>query len=139
MTVTYSPTTTKLNRLKVALGSAAITPASGYSVDAAGSAGFLVIGTSSLAAPSTGVLATFTLQYPSFSYAGNTATLLGTTLTATASATGTAASAAFWDKNSAAIITGLTVGTSGSDINLNSTSISSTQSVSITSGTITHP
>lgn len=36
-------------------------------------------------------------------------------------------------------VTGLTVGTSGSDINLDSTSITSGQSVSITSGTVTEP
>jgi hypothetical protein len=39
---------------------------------------------------------------------------------------------------SATIVNNLTVGTSGSDINLNSTSISSGQTVTLTAGTITH-
>jgi hypothetical protein len=36
------------------------------------------------------------------------------------------------------VVTGLTVGTSGSDINLNSVSITNGQTVTLTSGTITH-
>jgi hypothetical protein len=135
MSVTYAVNATALNRLKVALASGAVTPASGASVDAAGAAGSLQIGTSSLSGV-TGVLATITLQDPSFTFATRTATLAGTPLSGTASATGTAALAQICDSNNVPIITGLTVGTSGTDIIIGSTSITSGETVTVTSGTI---
>ena len=55
-----------------------------------------------------------------------------------ADATGTAAEARIKDGDGTARITGLTVGTSGSDINLDSVSITAGQTVTINSGTITH-
>jgi hypothetical protein len=42
------------------------------------------------------------------------------------------------DGGGTAIVSGLTVGTSGQDINLNSTSITNGQTVTISTGTITH-
>ncbi len=134
MAVSYAVNATALNRLKVSLGSNAITPASGNSVDAAG-AGSLVIGTSSLSG-ATGVLATITLQNPSFSYATRTATLLGVPLSATASGSGTAAKAEIRDNSGVAIITGLTVGTSATDVIIGSTTINSGDTVTCTAGTL---
>lgn len=63
----------------------------------------------------------------------------GTPLSATAGTTGTAAAAeVFTYGGGTPVITGLTVGTSGSDINLSSTSIVSGQSVTLTAASITH-
>ena len=134
MTVVYS-TTIKNARLQAMALAGSTT--NGSSIDNAASFGQLVIGTSALSG-ATGVLATITLPKPSFSIASAVATLLGVPLSATASATGTAAKAEFRDSTGLVVISGLTVGTSGSDINLNSTSITSGQTVTITSGTITH-
>jgi hypothetical protein len=55
-----------------------------------------------------------------------------------ADATGTAANAIVTDSADTTVISGLTVGTSGTDIVLDSTSITAGQTVSLTSGTITH-
>lgn len=129
-------TATKNNRLSVALLAASVTPASGQSVDSNSSFGTLVIGTSGLTG-ATGVLATITLQKPSFSISGGVATLLGVPLSATASATGTAALANLRDSAGNTIASGMTVGTSGTDVVLNSVSISSGQTITVTSGTIT--
>lgn len=126
----------KNNRLSVALLAAAVTPSAGQSVDAGSSFGTLVIGTSALTG-ATGVLATITLQKPSFSISGGVATLLGVPLSATASATGTAALANLRDSAGNTIGSGMTVGLSGTDVVLNSLSISSGQTVTVTSGTIT--
>lgn len=135
MAVTYL-TATKNNRLKMTFLAGAVTPATGEAVDAGGT-GQLVIGTSALSG-ATGVLATLTLASPSVSISGGVATLLGVPLTVNASATGTAAKAEFRNSAGTAIITGLTVGTSGSDVNLSTTSLVSGSPVTITAGTITH-
>lgn len=100
-------------------------------------AGSLVIGTSSLSG-ATGVLATITLSATPGTVTTGVLTLSGTPLSATASASGTAAKAEFRNNAGTVIVSGLTVGTSGSDINLTSTSITSGQTVTVTSGTITH-
>lgn len=126
-------TATKANRLKIALLAGAVTPSSGQSVDSGSGVGNLVIGTSGMAT----VLATIPLQKPSFSVSGGTATVLGTPISATASASGTAAVAQLQDSAGNVIAGGMTVGTSGADVNLNSTTISSGQTVTLTSGTIT--
>ena len=136
MAVNYAVATTALNRLKVSLASGAITPASGTSVDAAGGFGQLVVGTSGLSG-ATGVLATFTLQNPSFTFATRTATLAGTPLTATASATGTAALAELRDNGGTTIINNLTVGTSGTEIIISpSTTITNGQTVTCSAGSL---
>ena len=104
------------------------------------SAGQLVIGTAALAG-ATGVLATIALPTAPFVVSGTgtiVATLQGTPLSATASATGTAAKAELRNNGGTTVCSGLTVGTSGSDINLTSTSVTSGQTVTVTSGTITH-
>jgi hypothetical protein len=101
----------------------------------AGAAGKLEIGTAAMAT----VLATITLADPASSVAGSVLTLLGVPLTdASADATGTAAAARIRTSADADVVTGLTVGTAGTDIILDSVSITAGQSVTITSGTITH-
>ena len=136
MSVNYAVNQTALNRLAVALGAGAVTPVSGNSVDAAGNYGLFVIGTSALSG-ATGVLATITLQNPSFSYATRTATMLGVPLSATATGSGTAAKAEFRDKNSVTIINSLTVGTSATDVIISSTTITAGDTITCTAGTIT--
>lgn len=100
--------------------------------------GVLVIGTSALSG-ATGVCATITLQKPSATISGRVLTLSGTPLTANASASCTAAKAELRDSAGTVVVSGFTVGTSGSDINLITTSITSGQPVQVTSGSITHP
>ena len=93
-------------------------------------AGFVTLVTIPFDVPSTG----------SFGAASSgVITANGTPLSATASNTGTAAVAeVFTFGGGTPVITGLTVGTSGSDINLSSTSIVSGQSVTLTAANITH-
>lgn len=101
------------------------------------SAGTLVIGTSALSG-ATGVLVTFTLGTTPGTVSSGVLTISGTPLTSTASGTGTAAKAELRDNAGNVIVSGLTVGTSGTDIIINATAISSGQSVTLSSGTITH-
>jgi hypothetical protein len=105
-------------------------------IDAGAGAGKLEIGTTGMAS----VLATITLGDPSAAAAsGGVLTFSGFPRSDTsADNTGTAAAARIRDSNNTDIVTGLTVGTSGSDINLDSTSITAGQTVTITSATITH-
>jgi len=135
MAVVHAVNQTILNRLRMATDAGAVTPGIGTSVDANSGFGQLVIGTASLSG-ATGVLVTITLQKPSFSYFGVTATMLGVPLSAVATATGTAAMAYLSDSAGTVIISGLTVGTSGTDIMLVSASISAGQTVTINSATI---
>jgi hypothetical protein len=136
MAVNYN-TTVKTNRLTVmndAISGRTFTAGSG------GAAGKLVIGTSGLSG-ATGVLATITtLSNPAFSCSAGVATLSGVPLSVAASATGTAALASFRTSADADVITGLTVGVGGGfDVQLNSTSITIAQTVTITAvSTITH-
>ena len=103
-----------------------------------GTAGTLEIATAAYAS----ILATIALQKPSFSVGGTPPnckiTMLGVTLSATAGNTGTAAVARIKDSSANVVINNLSVGTSATDIVLNSTSITSGQTVSITAGSITH-
>lgn len=105
-------------------------------IDAGSGAGTLEIGTTGFGS----VLAILTLADPS-------ATVSGTTLTfdfdpdiedTSANASGTAAEARIKDSNGNVIISGLTVGTSGTDMILDSVAITSGQRVVLTTGTITH-
>lgn len=89
------------------------------------------------------VLATITLATTAFTVSSGVATLQGTPLSDTsADATGTASKAEIRNNSGTPIITGLTVGVGGSfDVNLTSTSITATQTVTITGSppsTITH-
>lgn len=105
-------------------------------IDAGAGAGKLEIGTTGMGT----VLATITLGDPSAAAASSgVLTFSGFPRSDTsADATGTAAAARIRDSNNTDIVTGLTVGTSGSDINLDSVSITAGQTVTITSATITH-
>jgi len=103
----------------------------------AGSAGSLVIGTSSLSG-ATGVLATVTLPNPASTVSGDVLTLAGTPLSATASASGTAAKAEIRNNAGTVIVGNLSVGTSASDITVNTVTVTSGQTVTVTAGTITH-
>lgn len=105
-------------------------------IDAGAGAGKLEIGTTAMGT----VLATVTLADPSAAAAASgVLTFSGFPRSDTsADATGTAAAARIRDSNNVDIITGLSVGTTGSDINLDSVSITAGQTVTITSATITH-
>ena len=96
--------------------------------------GTLEIGTTGMAS----VLATFGLSVSGGSVANGVWTLAFDASTVAATAAGTAAAARIKDSGGTAQITGLTVGTSGSDINLDNTSIASGQNVSLSTATITH-
>jgi len=105
-------------------------------VTAIGSAGVLEIGTTGMSS----VLATIALGNPAGTTSGGVLTFSGFPRSDTsADATGTAAAARIRTASGGTdIITGLTVGTSGSDINLDSVSITTGQTVTINSATITH-
>lgn len=134
MTVTYNATV-KTNRLSNVVDAiASKTYASGTGTALAGS---LVIGTSALSG-ATGVLATITLNATPATVSGNVLTISGVPLSATASASGTAALAEIRNNAGTTIVSGLTVGTSGADIIINTTAITSGQTVQLNSGTITH-
>ena len=108
------------------------------------------IGTSGLlklfASDGTTLLATFTLA----TTAGDTSTTPGTLilndqngattgiLNTTALFSGTATLAKIQTSGSVDIITGLTVGTSGADLILDNNVLTSSQAITITTGTITH-
>lgn len=131
MTTTYN---TAAGNARLVAGLTAAVP--GQSVDGQGSPGLLVIGTNALSG-ATGVLATITLQLPSFTISNKVATLAGTPLTTSATGTGTAAKAELRDSSSNTIISGLTVGVSGTDITVNNTSVVNALNVTCTAGTIT--
>lgn len=97
-----------------------------------GATGKLVIGTSGMAS----TLATLSMSATAGTVSNGILTFNAIT-SATAGASGTAAEAKITDGTND-IVTGLTVGTSGTNIVLSSVSITSGDSVSITSGTITH-
>jgi hypothetical protein len=84
------------------------------------------------------VLVIITLSDPSFIESGGVITMAGVPKTGIAGNTGTAAVARIKDGGGTTKVNNLTVGTSATDIILNSTSITSAQAVTLTSGTITH-
>ena len=104
---------------------------------AIGTTGVLEIGTTGMAS----VLATIALGNPAAAAAsGGVLTFSGFPRSDTsADASGTAAAARIRTASGGTdIVTGLTVGTTGSDINLDSVSITAGQTVTINSATITH-
>lgn len=105
-------------------------------IDAGASAGSLEIGTTGMAS----VLATFTLVEPCGSVSGAVLTFDFDPDISDVSAdnSGIAAEARIKDGSGTAVITGLTVGTSGTDVVLDSVSITAGQTVTLTTGTITH-
>ncbi|MFB4265330.1 hypothetical protein [Nonomuraea sp. GTA35] len=114
-------------------------------IDAGAAAGKLrVYSGSQPAGPDTAVagqtlLAEFTLADPSFGAASTgVITLAGTPRTTTGVAAGTASWFRILDSNNVAVADGA-VGTSGAELNLNTTTISVGVNVEVTSGTITMP
>lgn len=103
-------------------------------IDAGASAGVLEIGTTSMAS----VLASITLADPCGSVSGGVLTFTMPQSDTSADATGTAAEARIKDSSGTVIISGLTVGTSGSNINLSSLAVTAGDTVTLSSATITH-
>jgi predicted TIM-barrel enzyme len=138
MAVNYSPTL-KTNRMTALNEIIQNRTAGAYTGTA--TAGKLVIGDGTLAGPgATGVLVTLTLKIPPGSVTADHWDIdcVSPALAANATATGTASKAEIRNNADAVIVSGLTVGTSGTNIILNSTSITNTQNVAVTSGIITH-
>lgn len=107
-------------------------------IDAGGAAGKIELGTSSMGS----TLATITLSGTSTSGAtisGSVLTFVGFPKTVAASAGGTLAASRVRTSASADVITGLTVGTSASDVIVDNTSVANGQNVTVAaSPTITH-
>lgn len=103
-------------------------------IDGGAGPGTLEIGTTGMAS----VLAVLTLADPCGTISSGVLTFTVPFSDASADATGTAAAARVKDSSGNIVISGLTVGTSGTDVVLTSTSITSGQAVTITSAAITH-
>lgn len=105
-------------------------------IDAGAGTSTIEIGTSGMGT----VLAVFDLPDPCGTVTNGVLTFdMDPDLTdSSANASGTAAAARIKDGDGTVVISGLTVGTSGADVNLDSVSITSGQMVTLTSGTITH-
>lgn len=86
----------------------------------------------------TTVLATFGLSVSGGTIATDTWTLTFDATTVSAGATGTADSAQIKTSVGTADLTGLTVGTSGTDIIIDNTSINTGQNVTVSNATIQH-
>lgn len=123
MAVTYT-TALKTTRMNAVL----------TAIDAGSGAGKLEIGTSGMGT----VLATITLADPAGSVTNGVLTITTPRSDSSADASGTAAAARIRDSDNNDVVTGLTVGTSGTDIVLDSVSITAGQAVTLNSGTITH-
>lgn len=123
MSVTYN--TNVLNsRLQVVLSA----------IDAGAGNGILTIGTAGMAV----ILATIILAKPCGTVATGVLTFLGVPLTDSyADSTGTAAAAQVTDSTGTVVISGLTVGTAGTDMIISSTTVTQGDIVSLTAGTIT--
>lgn len=105
-------------------------------IDAGAGPGILEIGTAGMGT----VLVTITFNDPSAPNAsGKVLTFSGFPKDSNPTASGTAAAARIRDSTNADVGTGLTVGTSGTDIVLNTTTIQVGIPVTINSATITHP
>jgi hypothetical protein len=105
-------------------------------INAGSGAGKLKIGTAAMAS----TLAVLTLTDPAGTVSGDILTLDFDPDISDSSAdnSGTAAAATITDSDDNVIVSGLTVGTSGTNIVLDSTSITAGQTVTITAGTLTH-
>jgi hypothetical protein len=113
--------TTRMNDVKAA-------------IDAGSGPGTLEIGTASMAV----VLGILTLSDPCGTVSGDTLTFSTITSDSSANNTGTAAAARIKDSDGNAVVTGLTVGTSGANINLNDVDIVAGGPIAVTSATLTH-
>jgi hypothetical protein len=85
------------------------------------------------------LLATFTMPNPAGTTASGVWTIdMDPDLSTTGAADGTAAVATITDSSDTEVITGLTVGTGSEDIVLDNASITTGQTVTLATGTITH-
>lgn len=123
MAVTYS-TAVKSNRMTQVLNA----------IDGGSAGGTLEIGTTGMAS----VLAIITLADPSGSVTTGVLTLTMPQSDTSADATGTAAEARIKDSSGTVVVSGLTVGTSGANINLSSVGITAGDTVTLSSAAITH-
>lgn len=123
MAVIYS-TTVKSSRMTVVRDA----------IDNGTSGGTLEIGTTSMAS----VLAIIPLADPCGSVASGVLTFTMPQSDTSADATGTAAEARIKDSSGTVIVSGLTVGTSGANINLSSVGITVGDTVTLSSAAITH-
>ena len=104
-------------------------------INAGGGAAYLEVGDLGFVK----TLATFTLSFPASVVAGDVLTALSMPKSATASDTGTASEARLKDSGGTVVVSGLTVGTVGTNVIISpSTSITLGQSCSLTALTITH-
>lgn len=103
-------------------------------IDAGSGPGYIEIGTTGMAS----VLATIPLTDPCGSVTNGVLTFTMPHSDTSADNTGTAAAARIRTSNATDIVTGLTVSTTGADINLDSVSITAGQTVTLTAGSITH-
>ena len=103
-------------------------------IDSGAGAGKIKIGTTGMGT----TLAVLPCSDPCGSVSGDTLTFSAITADSSADATGTAAEAIITNSSDVTIVSGLTVGTSGANINLNTVSIVAGANVSLSSGTITH-
>lgn len=124
MAVTYSATV-KNNRMTQVLNA----------IDAGAGNGILKIGTTGMAT----TLVSITLAKPSGTVSAGELTFSGLPKTGTASTGGTAAAAQITDSTGTVIVDGLTVGTSGTNIIIDNTTINASQTVSFNATSkITH-
>lgn len=103
-------------------------------IDAGSGPGYIEIGTTGMGS----VLASITLTDPCGSVSNGVLTFTMPHSDTSADASGTAAVARIRDSNATDIVTGLTVSTTGADINLDSVNITAGQTVTLTAGSITH-
>ena len=103
-------------------------------IDSGAGAGFIEICSASYAA----VLATITLADPCGTVTTDTLTFTMPQSDSSADNTGTAAVARIKESGGTTVVNNLTVGTSGANINLNSLSITSGGTVTLSSGTLVH-
>lgn len=123
MAVVYS-TTVKNSRLTVVRDA----------IDGGSAGGTLEIGTTGMGT----VLAVIPLADPCGSVSAGVLTLTMPQSDTNADATGTAAEARIKDSSGTVIVSGLTVGTSGANINLSSVGITAGDTVTLNSAAITH-
>lgn len=124
MAVNYS-TAVKNNRLTQVLNA----------IDAGAGNGILKIGTTGMAA----TLVSITLDKPCATVSGGVLTFSGLPNSATATGAGTAAAAQITDSTGTVVVDGLTVGTSGTNVIIDNTTIAVSQTVNFNAtSTITH-
>lgn len=104
-------------------------------VTALGSGGSIRVGTTGMGT----TLVSFSLNSTPGTVSGSVLTFSPTSSTATASASGTAAVAEIRAADgTTVVVSGLTVGTSSADLLINATAISSGQTITLNSATISH-